>query len=97
MPMSSYDEKSPQAEPVGSDGAGGTGRRKIGKSACVCLKSDGAVFLATEPGLNALDVFQVPILSWKTCSPPAARSARASTPTRPSFIDTVDNAYKYLH
>jgi len=40
------------------------GQTKIGKSQ-TCAQADGAVFLATEPGLKALEVFQVPILSWE--------------------------------
>ena len=40
------------------------GPSKIGKSTG-CSRSEGALFLATEPGLNSLDVFQVPIRSWE--------------------------------
>jgi len=29
-----------------------------------CSNSEGALFLATEPGLNALDVYQVALQSW---------------------------------
>ena len=36
------------------------GQTKIGKTT-LCSQAEGALFLATEPGLNALDVFQVPI------------------------------------
>ena len=36
------------------------GPSKIGKSTW-CAQADGALFLATEPGLNALNVFQVAI------------------------------------
>jgi hypothetical protein len=39
------------------------GQTKIGKTT-LCSQAEGALFLATEPGLNALDVFQVPILTW---------------------------------
>ena len=39
------------------------GQTKIGKST-FCSNSESAVFLATEPGLNSLDVFQVPIQTW---------------------------------
>ena len=39
------------------------GPSKIGKSTW-CSQADGALFLATEPGLNALEVFQTPITCW---------------------------------
>ena len=39
------------------------GPSKIGKSTW-CSKADDALFLATEPGLNALEVFQTPITCW---------------------------------
>ncbi|MBM3740653.1 MAG: hypothetical protein FJW39_33305, partial [Acidobacteria bacterium] len=38
------------------------GQTKIGKST-FCSNSEGALFLATEPGLNSLDVYQVPLQS----------------------------------
>ena len=40
--------------------------------------------LATEPGLNAQDVFQVPILSWDDSF-------------RTMIIDTIDNAYEFCN
>ena len=40
------------------------GQTKIGKST-LCSNAEGALFLATEPGLNALDVYQVPIQTWE--------------------------------
>jgi hypothetical protein len=43
------------------------GQTKIGKSS-TCAQTEGALFLATEPGLNALDVYQAPILNaYKFC------------------------------
>ena len=40
------------------------GPSKIGKSTW-CSQAEGAVFLATEAGLNNLEVFQVPITRWE--------------------------------
>lgn len=40
------------------------GQTKIGKST-LCSNADNALFLATEPGLNALDVYQAPIQTWE--------------------------------
>ena len=60
------------------------GQTKIGKST-FCAQSEGALFLATEPGLNALDVYQVP---GPVLGRPAERlrrnRRRAATPSRPS-------------
>ena len=40
------------------------GRPKIGKSS-FCANAPGALFLATEAGLNWLEVFQAPIKTWR--------------------------------
>ena len=59
------------------------GQTKIGKTT-LCSQAESALFLATEPGLNALDVFQAPILSWDDlliAAPP--RSSKAGTLSRP--------------
>src|SRR5208283_1596794 len=70
------------------------GQTKIGKST-LCSQADGALFLATEPGLNALDVFQVPILSWDDLLNACAEIAEGKHPSRTIIIDTTDNAYKF--
>ena len=41
------------------------GQTKIGKTT-FCSQAESALFLATEPGLNALPAFQVPIPDWET-------------------------------
>jgi len=69
------------------------GRSKIGKSTW-CSHSDGALFLATEPGLNALDVYQVPIRSWDELLASCGEIAEDKHPFKTVIIDTVDNAYR---
>ncbi len=70
------------------------GQTKIGKST-FCSNSESAVFLATEPGLNALDVFQVPIQSWDDLLTACAEITEGKHPFKTVIIDTVDNAYKF--
>ncbi len=53
------------------------------------------LFLATEPGLNALDVYQVPILSWDDLLNACAEIAEGKHPFKTVIIDTIDNAYKF--
>ena len=70
------------------------GQTKIGKST-LCSNAEGAVFFATEPGLNALDVFQVPIQSWEDLLNACAEIGEGNHPFKTVIIDTVDNAYKF--
>jgi AAA domain len=70
------------------------GPTKIGKTS-TCAHADGALFLATEPGLNALDVFQTPITSWDDLLNACAEIAEGKHPFRTIIIDTIDNAYKF--
>ncbi len=70
------------------------GQTKIGKST-FCSQADGALFLATEPGLNALDVFQAPIQSWDELLAACAEVTEGKHPFRTIIIDTIDNAYKF--
>ncbi len=70
------------------------GQTKIGKST-FCSQSDGALFLATEPGLNALDVYQVPIQSWDDLLSACAEITEGKHPFRTIILDTIDNAYKF--
>lgn len=69
------------------------GQPKIGKST-FCAASEGALFLATEPGLNNLEVYQVAITSWETLLATLADVAKGDHPFKTLVIDTVDNAYK---
>ena len=59
-----------------------------------CAHSDGALFLATEPGLNALDVYQVPIQSWDQLLAACGEIAEGKHPFKTIILDTVDNAYR---
>jgi hypothetical protein len=70
------------------------GPTKIGKTT-LCSQADGALFLATEPGLNALDVYQVPILTWEDLLAACAEISEAGHPFKTIIIDTIDNAYKF--
>ncbi len=69
------------------------GRSKIGKSDW-CSHSEGALFLATEPGLNALDVYQVPIQSWSELLAAGSEIAEGKHSFKTIVIDTIDNAYR---
>jgi|SRR5579871_584097 len=69
------------------------GPGKIGKSTW-CSKADGALFLATEPGLNSLEVFQEPIESWDKLLEKAAEIAAGGHDFKTIILDTVDNAYR---
>lgn len=70
------------------------GQTKIGKSD-FCSHAENALFLATEPGLNALDVFQAPIQSWDDLLEACAEIVAGQHPFKTVIIDTVDNAYKF--
>jgi len=69
------------------------GSSKIGKSTW-CSQAEGAVFLATEAGLNNLEVFQVPITRWEEFLLACREIAEGKHPFRTVVIDTVDNAYR---
>ena len=69
------------------------GRSKIGKSTW-CSQAEDAVFLATEPGLNALEVFQEPIQSWEGLLRSCGEIGEGNHSFKIVIIDTVDNAYR---
>lgn len=69
------------------------GPPKIGKST-FCSKSEGALFLSTEPGLNSLEVFQVPVKSWEELLAACGEIAKGEHNFKTIILDTVDNAYK---
>jgi hypothetical protein len=70
------------------------GPTKIGKTT-MCAQADGALFLATEPGLNALDVYQVPIQSWEDLRNVCAEIVTGDHPFKTVILDTIDNAYRF--
>jgi len=69
------------------------GPSKIGKSTW-CSEAEGALFLATEAGLNNLDVFQAPIATWEDLLTAGKEIAEGKHPYKTVIIDTVDNAYR---
>jgi hypothetical protein len=52
------------------------------------------LFLATEPGLNALEVFEAPITCWDDLLQACAEIAEGKHDFKTIVIDTVDNAYR---
>lgn len=69
------------------------GPSKIGKSTFASQAPD-AIFLATEPGLNALEVYQHPITSWPEFLEACAELAKGKHPFRTVVIDTIDVLYR---
>lgn len=69
------------------------GASKIGKST-LCANADHALFLATEAGLNSLDVYQQPILTWQDMLTTCAEIGAGHHGFKTIVMDTVDNAYK---
>ena len=69
------------------------GPSKIGKSTW-CSQADNALFLATEAGLNNLDVYQAPIATWDELLAACKEIAEGNHPYKTVIIDTIDNAYR---
>lgn len=69
------------------------GPTKIGKTT-MCSQAEGALFLATEPGLNALEAYQVPITCWEDFLAACAEVAGGNHQFKTVIVDTVDLAYK---
>ena len=70
------------------------GQTKIGKST-FCSNPRGRCSSPPSPGLNALDVFQVPIQSWDDLLKACAEITEGKHPFKTVIIDTIDNAYKF--
>jgi hypothetical protein len=70
------------------------GQPKIGKST-FCAQADGALFLATEPGLSHLEVFQIPITSWSDFLEACQLIHKGEHEFRTVVVDTIDNLYKF--
>jgi hypothetical protein len=66
---------------------------KIGKSTWASGAPD-ALFMATEAGLNHLEVFQAPIQSWTDFLNACAALAQNEHKFKTIVIDTIDNLYK---
>jgi hypothetical protein len=69
------------------------GASKIGKST-MCAQAEGALFLATEAGLNNLEVYQAPIATWDDLLAACKEIAEGKHPYKTIVLDTVDNAYR---
>jgi len=66
---------------------------KIGKSS-FCARAEGALFLATEAGLNHLNVFQIPIRTWDDLLEACAELMKGKHTFKTIIVDTLDNAYR---
>ena len=69
------------------------GATKIGKSTW-CSHAESALFLSTEPGLNSLEVFQIPVRSWDELLTACGEIVEGNHQFKTVILDTVDNAYK---
>lgn len=69
------------------------GPTKIGKTT-FCSRFPEVLFLATEPGLNALEAYQTPITCWTDLLSTAADIAKGGHNFKTIAIDTADNAYR---
>lgn len=67
---------------------------KIGKST-FCSHAENALFIATEPGLNHLEVYQAPVTSWEELLQVLAEIAKGEHSFKTIIIDTIDNMYKF--
>jgi len=68
------------------------GPAKIGKST-LCSRAEKALFIATEAGLNALEVYQVPVTSWNEFLAACREVSGGEHGFKTIVVDTLDNAY----
>jgi hypothetical protein len=71
------------------------GPSKVGKSTFGSQAPD-ALFLATEPGLSALEVFQIPITSWEEFLSACGAIEAGEHPFKTIVVDTVDNLHRLI-
>lgn len=69
------------------------GPPKIGKST-LASQFDSPLFLATEAGLNSLEVYQAPIATWEDFLAACKEIAKGDHAFKTIVIDTVDNLWK---
>ena len=69
------------------------GPSKIGKST-FCSQIDNALFLATEPGLNGLETYNMPIKTWRELLDASSEISKMDHKFEFIVIDTIDNAYQ---
>lgn len=65
------------------------GAPKIGKST-FCSRAEDALFIATEPGLNHLETYNIRVNSWREFLEAMALIANGNHPFKTIVIDTVD-------
>jgi hypothetical protein len=70
------------------------GEPKIGKSTWASEFPD-TLFLATEPGLNALECYQIPISTWEEFLEACKVIATSKHQFKTIVIDTIDNLAKF--
>lgn len=71
------------------------GPPKIGKSTFASkINPDHTLFIPTEPGLGALEVFEVPVRTWAEFRQVGADLAKDPGPFEVVVIDTVDELYR---
>ena len=70
------------------------GRAKIGKST-FCSQFDKPLFLATEPGLNNLEVYKININNWEIFLDACKSIAEGKHDFKTIVIDTIDNLVTY--
>lgn len=70
------------------------GPPKVGKSTFVS-QADATLFLATEPGLNSLECYQVTVKTWEELLSSLKDVATEEHQFHTLCIDTIDNAYQF--
>lgn len=70
------------------------GRPKLGKST-FCSQAKNAIFLATEPGLNHLEVFQTEVKTWEQMLAACGELAAGKHEFKTVVVDTIDNLYRF--
>jgi len=69
------------------------GAKKIGKTT-LCAEFPDALFLACEPGTDALEVYSAPVTSWGDCEA-YLEQLKQSKQYKTVIVDTVDMAYQF--
>lgn len=69
------------------------GQPKIGKST-FCASMPDPIFIATEAGLNSLEVYQLPVTNWAEFLE-ACGEVKSSDRFSTVVVDTIDNAYVF--
>lgn len=70
------------------------GPTKVGKTT-FASEADGVLFLATEPGTAALEVYSTPITNWTEMLTACGEIAKGGHEFRSMVVDTIDNAYLF--